>query len=206
MLSTWYVRRSRRRFWKCEDSSDKFSAYSTLFETLLTLSKLLAPITPFFSDKLYLNLTQNSGSQNYSSVHLTKFPNVKKSLLNYELNRKMDLVLELVRLGRAARSTTNIRLRQPLPSLKVWCRNHEDETVVKEFKQDLLNELNVKKVKFVKNPGKLFKLRLKPNYRTLGPKLKGALSSVEEKLKELDQRAILEVFNSTEQILSLIHI
>ncbi len=203
LLSTWYVRRSRRRFWKSENSTNKFSAYSTLYQALLTLSKLMAPIAPFFTERLYRNLTQELQTKNASSVHLTAFPKVKKSLLNLELNRKMDLVLELVRLGRSARNKANIRLRQPLPTMKIWCRNSESIHFIQEFKKDLLNELNIKNIKFVKNPGKLFKMKLKPNYKILGPKLKNSLSLLEEKIQNMSQKTILGVFNSTNQMLTL---
>ncbi|MFW9922552.1 MAG: isoleucine--tRNA ligase [Candidatus Thorarchaeota archaeon] len=202
-LSTWYIRRSRRRFWKDEETVDKANAYDTLYETLLDILKLMAPITPFFSEVLYQNLTKNAKTNMPISVHLCDFPKAKKQYIQSDLNNKMETVLEVVKLGRAARNKTNQRLRQPLEKIMVWCRNKEEELAVEEFKKDILAELNIKQLQFVKNPRKLFSLQLKPNYKILGPKLKKDIQLLAEHLNNLDQKTILEAFNSEKQILSI---
>ncbi|HUT80529.1 MAG TPA: isoleucine--tRNA ligase [Candidatus Bathyarchaeia archaeon] len=192
-LSTWYIRRSRRRFWKSEKSEEKTCGYITLYEALLTLVKLLAPITPFFSECLYQMLTYTKIKKSIS-VHLCDYPKAKSSLINKQLNEKMDNLLEIVKLGRSARSSSNIRLRQPLAELLVWCKEPIQQEVIKEFKNELLAELNVKKVKIVQKPEKFLRFTIKPNYPILGPKLKGNIRLVEKKLKELSHLEILEAY------------
>ncbi len=203
LLSTWYLRRSRRRFWKHENSEEKLSGYETLYSVLLTMSKLIAPIAPFFGELLYQNLTKNLDSNLPMSVHLCNYPKSTKKLLKKELNEKMDDVLEVVKLGRAARSKVDLRLRQPLEEVIIWCKNTENEKVLKEFEMELLTELNVKKLRFVRNPEKLLTFKLKPNYQLLGPKLKGRIKLLEDKMKTLNQKVIFEAYNNSEQLLEV---
>ncbi|NHJ04724.1 MAG: isoleucine--tRNA ligase [Candidatus Heimdallarchaeota archaeon] len=202
-LSTWYIRRSRRRFWKNENSSEKASAYYSLYETLMTLTKLLAPITPFFSEILYQNLKSSINDKAPLSIHLCDIPKSQKNLLDKELNIKMDMILELVKLGRSVRSTENLRLRQPLQKVKIWSRNKQDVQIIKEFEQVLLNELNVKKLEIINKPEVLFKLFLKPNYKLLGPKLKGEIELLEKALADIPQKKVLEAFHSKQQTLNI---
>jgi isoleucyl-tRNA synthetase len=204
LLSTWYIRRNRRRFWKQEQSDDKLSAYYTLYETLLTLCKLLAPIIPFFSEAIYRNLTKNSNNNQPESVHLCTYPKVKKSLVNQQLNNDMVAVLEVVRLGRAARNESKIRLRQPLCELLIWCKNHETESVIKKFENELKEELNVKKIRFVTNPEKYLELQLKPNYQVLGPKLKTKVQQINNDLQKLNQEQIMNAYYHQNQLLEIL--
>ena len=202
-LSTWYIRRNRRNFWKSESNEEKLSAYYSLYETLMTLVKILAPITPFFSEYLYQNLTYSSNQNTPLSVHLCDFPKSKKKFIDSKLNEKMEKVLEIVRLGRSIRSKENLRLRQPLQQLKIWCRNTKDQQKVKEFQDLILAELNTKKLTFLKKPETLFILTVKPNYQQLGPKLRGEIGLLEQALESLSQRKILEAFHTKEQILEI---
>ncbi|NHK29785.1 MAG: isoleucine--tRNA ligase, partial [Asgard group archaeon] len=204
LLSTWYIRRNRRRFWKQDQSDDKLSAYYTLYETLLTLCKLLAPIIPFFSEVIYRNLTKNTGNNQPESVHLCSYPKVKKSLVNQQLNNEMVVVLEVVRLGRAARNESKVRLRQPLSELLIWCKNRNTESILKEFENDLMEELNVKKVRFVTNPEKYLELQLKPNYQILGPKLKTKVQQINKDLQKLNQEQIMNAYYHQDQLIEII--
>jgi len=203
ILSTWYVRRSRRRFWKNENSHEKFSAYTSLYNSLLIVIKLMAPIVPFFSEALYQNLVRIVDPKSPISVHLTDYPKVNKKLIDVQLNQEMDLLLNAVKLGRAARSKADIRLRQPLAELKLYCKQPSNKDVLLKFKQELLSELNVKRLKFVDNPEKLFELRLKPNYRVLGPVLKNNMDNLVDSLKQLQQVDIMEAYYHPEQNLEL---
>ncbi|NHJ49076.1 MAG: isoleucine--tRNA ligase [Asgard group archaeon] len=203
LLSTWYIRRSRRRFWKEEHSLDKLSAYNTLFTTLVTLCKLLGPIVPFFSDALYQNLTKNVAKDFPESVHLCDYPKVRKTLVDNELNSEMDIVLEVVRLGRSARNQSKVKLRQPLSELLIWCRNQSTSQILKKFKNELLAELNVKKLRFIKNPEKYLDLSLKPNYQILGPHLKTKVQVVNELLQQLNQKEIMNAYYNENQLLEL---
>ncbi|MHA1432415.1 MAG: DUF5915 domain-containing protein [Candidatus Heimdallarchaeota archaeon] len=198
-LSTWYVRRSRRRFWKNENSLEKYSAYTSLYDTLLTVIKLMAPIVPFLSEAMFQNLVRNVDPTAPLSVHLTEYPKVNEKLIDVHLNQEMDTLLNAVKLGRAARSKANIRLRQPLVELKLYSKQAKDKDVLLKFKQEILSELNVKKLKFVANPEKLFELKLKPNYRVLGPVLKNNMENLVEALSQLEQTDIMEAYYHPEQ-------
>ncbi len=203
LLSTWYLRRSRRRFWKHENSEEKFHGYQTLYESLLTLCKLLAPFVPFFSEKLYQNLTEFANPEMPKSVHLCAFPKFKKTEYDKILNEKMDVVLDVVRLGRAARSASNFRLRQPLSEVVVWCKDKKLESVLKEFKTEIQSELNVKNLKFAKNPEKLLEFKLKLNYQVLGPKLRHLIGFLEKKIQKFDQKMVIDAYYQKNQILEV---
>ncbi|NHJ40842.1 MAG: isoleucine--tRNA ligase, partial [Asgard group archaeon] len=203
LLSTWYIRRNRRRFWKQEQSEDKLSAYQTLYETLITLSKLLAPIIPLFSEFLYKNLTKNINEKHKESVHLCSYPKSKKSLIDDQLNEDMLTILEIVRLGRKARNESNVRLRQPLSELLIWCKNPSDESTIKEYKDELKEELNIKKMRFVANPEKYLEIQLKPNYQILGPKLKEKVQEVNKILQKLKQEEIINSYYHKDQLIEL---
>ncbi|NPE09005.1 MAG: isoleucine--tRNA ligase [Asgard group archaeon] len=203
-LSTWFLRRSRRRFWKHENSEEKLSGYYALYETLLKLSKILAPFVPFFSEKLYQNLTKFNNTEMPASVHLCAYPKFMKSNYNKELNEKMDVVLQVVKLGRSARSASNFRLRQPLSEVIVWSKDKKLENALSEFKNEIQSELNVKNLRFAKNPEKLLEFKLKLNYQVLGPKLRGEITFLEDKIKEIDQKIVIEAYYKKDQVLEVV--
>lgn len=146
-LSNWYVRRSRRRFWKSESDADKLTAYTTLYECLVTLSKLLAPLAPFIAEELYLNLIYSVSPQSPESVHLTNFPIADPSTIDQQLATETKLVMKLSSLGRAARSQARIKVRQPLLKVIVDIPPGEQPSLLK-LKSQLLEELNVKELEF----------------------------------------------------------
>ncbi|MBD3190127.1 MAG: isoleucine--tRNA ligase [Candidatus Heimdallarchaeota archaeon] len=203
LLSTWYIRRSRQRFWKNENSREKQQAYFTLYETLLTLCKLLAPVTPFFSEELYQNLTGKVDPKAPVSVHLCSYPSPKKKLIDEKLNKQMAIVREVVKLGRAARNKANKRLRQPLAEIAIWCKNQTSKETLLRFEQTVKQELNVKKVTFEDDLEKLCQVSVKPNYQRLGPVLREKIVLLENKLEEISQKEILHALNQNDKLLRI---
>ncbi len=148
-LSNWYVRRSRRRFWKSENDADKLSAYTTLYQCLVTLSKLLAPLIPFIAEELYQNLVGSVSPESPDSVHLTDFPVADESKIDKQLSADTQLVMKVSSLGRAARSQAGIKVRQPLSEVQIKVRSAQEQESLKRLKSHVLGELNVKELKFV---------------------------------------------------------
>jgi isoleucyl-tRNA synthetase len=176
-LSNWYVRRSRRRFWKSEQGADKQAAYQTLYTALLTLAKLMAPVVPFLTEMMYQNLRTDEQPQ---SIHLCDFPTVDEALIDAELSDEMNCLLSLVSLGLSARNSVKIKVRQPLAELKVQAgAGSEARAAVERFGDQLREELNVKAVS-LHDPewGPLLTPDVKPNMKTLGPKFGARLKDV----------------------------
>jgi isoleucyl-tRNA synthetase len=144
LLSNWYVRRSRRRFWKSENDEDKNKAYATLYRCLVTLSKLLAPLAPFLADKMYQNLVAEQDEEAPESVHLAEFPTADESAIDQRLMDATRLAMRLASLGRAARSSAQIRVRQPLRQVLVGLRVPEEAELLPMIREQVLEELNVK--------------------------------------------------------------
>ncbi len=168
-LSNWYVRRSRRRFWKSEADEDKAAAYLTLNECLVTLSKLLAPFMPFLSEEIYRNLVAERSPEAPESVHLVDWPVADRALIDEDLSYRMGVARQVVNLGRAARNAAQIKTRQPVAMAVVACRPKE-RAAVESLAEVVAEELNVKQIEFVESASELVTYVVKPNYRTLGPK------------------------------------
>jgi isoleucyl-tRNA synthetase len=169
-LSNWYVRRNRRRFWKSEQSDDKRAAYQTLYTVLTTLAKLFAPVIPFLTEEMYRNLVRGPGPG--KSVHLTDFPEANAALIDRDLSADMEALLRLVSLGSAARNSVKLKVRQPLADLRVQPANEAERRAVERFADQIREELNVKKVTLHDaSGGPLLRLEIRPNMKTLGPKL-----------------------------------
>jgi isoleucyl-tRNA synthetase len=150
-LSNWYVRRSRRRFWKSESDADKLSAYNTLYECLVTLSKLLAPFIPFLAEELYQNLIRSAFPEAPESVHLTDFPVADAAKIDKQLSDNTRVVMEVCSLGRAARSSAGIKVRQPLPKLSIKVKSGADKKAIQHLRPQVLEEVNVKRLEFLEN-------------------------------------------------------
>ena len=148
-LSNWYVRRSRRRFWKSESDTDKLAAYNTLYECLVTLTKLMAPFAPFIAEEIYRNLVVSINSEAPESVHMADFPVADSSLINGELADDVRLALKICSLGRAARSEAAIKVRQPLAIALVGLSGGKEKDNLERVKPQILEELNVKDVEAV---------------------------------------------------------
>ncbi len=163
-LSNWYIRRSRRRFWKSENDGDKSDAYQTLHTVLVEFSKLLAPFMPFLADEMYKNLTGEE------SVHLADWPKAKKAYVQIELNKETHVVREIVALGHAVRDQANIKVRQPLALVRIGLPVAVDSSLVLAQQDVICEELNVKKLEILKDVQEVVKHVVMPNARLLGPK------------------------------------
>lgn len=168
-LSNWYVRRSRRRFWKSEADTDKIAAYLTLNECLVTLSALLAPFTPFLAEEIYQNLVAERSPGSPESVHLCDWPVPNEALVDEDLSFRMAVARHVVNLGRAARNSAQIKTRQPIEVAVVAARAIE-RGAVESLSAVVAEELNVKAIEYVESASELVNYVIKPNYRTLGPK------------------------------------
>ena len=162
-LSNWYVRLNRKRFWGKDMSDDKRSAYDTLYTCLMTVSKLLAPFAPFYADQLYKDL----GGQ-LDSVHLDKFPVVDDSVVDKELEARMEMAQKITSMVLALRRKVNIKVRQPLQAIMIPA-TEEQKKHIEAVKQLIMNEVNVKELRFVEGQGVLVK-KVKCNFRTMGKK------------------------------------
>lgn len=188
-LTNWYIRRSRRRFWRSADDEagrrDKAAAYATLYEVLVTFSKVIAPLMPFITESLYQDLVVAPGmaAKGEESVHLTRYPLVDEVRIDRALERKMEVVRQTVSMGRALREKHKLKTRQPLASVTVVTHSAEARAALEEHKELLIDELNVKQVVARADDASLAELSFKPNYKTLGKvmgkRMKEAASVIE---------------------------
>ncbi|HML40695.1 MAG TPA: isoleucine--tRNA ligase [Bellilinea sp.] len=185
-LSNWYLRRSRRRFWKSESDADKQAAYATLYEALVTLSKLLAPSMPFMAEDLYQNLVRGMNPDAVESVHLDSWPKFDATVINENLNREMDLVMRLASVGHAARNKANRKVRQPLAEAAFAVRNAEERQVVAAYADILADELNVKTVRTLDHATEAVSYSLNPLPKQLGQKYGSRFPALRKALLALD--------------------
>jgi isoleucyl-tRNA synthetase len=170
MLSTWYVRRSRRRFWKNDSDSDKQAAYSTLYTALVTVSKLIAPAMPFMAEELYQNLVRSVDESAPESVHLAEWPKVMEEFIDESLNRDMELIMRLVSLGHAARQKANRKVRQPLAEAAFSVGNPAERKALMKNVDVIADELNVKQVRLLDASTEALTHTVKPLPKQLGQK------------------------------------
>lgn len=189
VLSNWYLRRSRRRFWKSESDADKHAAYATLYEALVTLSKLLAPAMPFLADELYQNLVVSQDHAAPDSVHLADWQTYDPTLVDETLNREMLLVMKLVSLGHSARNKANIKVRQPLAEIAFAVPSVEEAHVIKTYADLLCDELNVKQVRALGAAGEAVSYSLNPLPKQLGQKYKSKMPAVRAAILALNPEA-----------------
>ena len=183
-LSNWYVRLNRKRFWGKEMSNDKLAAYSSLYTCLLTISKLLAPFAPFYADQLYHDLGGNK-----ESVHLEKFPEIDYTLINEDLEKRMDIAQKITSMVLALRRKVNIKVRQPLQQIMIPAIDQEQKEHIEAVKGLILNEVNVKELKFAEGQGILVK-KVKCNFRIMGKKYGRQMKAVAAKMESLTQEEI----------------
>ena len=184
VLSNWYVRRGRERYWGSEMTEDKVAAYTTLYTVLVTLAKVTAPYTPFMAEMMYQNLVPAFYPEAPESVHLCDFPVADESFIDPVLEKGMEDVLDVVVLGRAARNAGNLKNRQPLAEMLV--ASNRPLSIEGELRSVTLDELNVKFMRFVEDGASLVKYVLKPQLRTLGPKYGKQLKAITQFLSECD--------------------
>jgi isoleucyl-tRNA synthetase len=189
-LSNWYVRRNRRRFWKSTDRRDTQAAYLTLYECLSTVNKLMAPFLPFLSEQVYQNLVRGVDSDAPLSVHMTAWPDVNDAHLNQQLLFDVDVVQKVVGLGRAARSASGVRTRQPLSRLLVRAPSDEAANAISSHQEQVLEELNVKSVEFIARDAQLVSYRIKPHLPRIGKRYGKLIPLIRKALEESDSAAI----------------
>ncbi len=188
-LSNWYLRRSRRRFWKEEMSEDKTSAYTALYTTLKTLAKLMAPFTPYFSELMY----QGTWGEK-ESVHLEDYPREDVVRIDEKLEEEMNLAIKIAEAGRRARQLANIKLRQPLAKMSVVA-DEKYLQVIARFAEVLKEEVNVKDVELRSSKGEMVNITVKPNYKSLGPMLKKDMKKVIAALQSMEPREIVDMLD-----------
>ncbi len=191
-LSNWYVRLNRRRFWKSDKGPDKNAAYQTLYETLITISSLMAPIAPFLSEEIYRNLKASDESPDVS-VHLEPYPSVDESIFigrDDDLADRMDQIRRVCILARSVRSKSGIKIRQPLSELIVIPNDKQQQKHIKQGENLILSELNIKSLSFSSDDSGLMKKVARPNFKALGPKLGKDIQAAKTVLAELPQDEI----------------
>ena len=187
-LSNWYVRLNRKRFWGGGMTEDKLAAYQTLYQCLLTVAKLMAPIAPFYADRLYTDLTGNA----VDSVHLAMFPEVDASAIDKELEARMALAQTLTSMVLALRRKVNIKVRQPLSAIMVPVADDKQRKRLESIRQLVLSEVNVKELKVVGSDAGVLVKRVKPDFKKLGPKFGKNMKAVAAALTALDTPTIVE--------------
>ncbi|HLY30147.1 MAG TPA: class I tRNA ligase family protein, partial [Ktedonobacterales bacterium] len=188
-LSNWYVRRSRRRFWKAEEDADKVAAYLTLYECLVTTSRLLAPFTPFLAESLYQNLVRSVDAKAPESVHLVDWPEADTALISPRLRDETALVMRVINLGRSAREKAQIRVRQPLALLSARVTTNAERESLLRLADQVLEELNVKRLELLPAESNMLTYTLRPRRQTLGPKHGKLLPKLVNAIQALDTSA-----------------
>jgi len=198
VLSTWYVRRSRRRFWGEGWPVEKRTAYSTLYEVLTTFNRLTAPIVPFMSETIYQNLVANQDERAPTSVHHVPFPEANEDLIDDSLSAHVAASIRLVSLGRAARKESQLKVRQPLAALIVVPGDETERKAAEMFEDHFLEELNVKKVIVREAADDIIKVSLEPNMKNLGPKFGKHASAARDALCALDGKTVEQALSRGE--------
>ncbi len=189
-LSNWYVRRNRRRFWKSEKGSDKTAAYQTLYECLVSIAKLMAPFAPFTAEALYRNLVSVGKTETYESVHLAMIPKTDSSVVDHELEHKMNLAQRVVYLARSMRSKTGLKVRQPLKRIIISVRDKNDEQAILNMERVILEEINVKGIEFITDETGLVNKSAKPNFKSIGPKFGKIVQKVAQRVKDMSSEEV----------------
>ena len=198
-LSNWYVRRSRRRFWRSDTDTDKLSAYETLYECLVTIIKLLAPMTPFITEKIYQNLVGKLGNGK-GSVHLEDFPEAKEKYVDEDLSEATRLAMKLCSLGRSARSQAGIKVRQPLNEMLVKLRFPAEEKHLNRVLHQIIEELNIKNISVLDNENTVARYNIKPDMSKIGPKYGSRTKEILNELSKADHSFIANLILSNKPV------
>ncbi|MBK8486561.1 MAG: isoleucine--tRNA ligase [Bacteroidetes bacterium] len=202
-LSNWYVRLSRRRFWKGEPSKDKTSAYQTLYTCLETTAHLIAPIAPFFAEFLYRNLNTTTGKNPVESVHLSIFPKADTSLIDTNLEEQMEMAQDISSTILSLRKKENIKVRQPLQRAMIPVLQSSVKTQLQHVAPLIQAEVNVRALEFIDDTSGIITKKIKPNFKTLGPKLGADMKLAVEAIGNFSQQDIVNFENSGKAILNL---
>ena len=188
-VSNWFVRLSKKRFWGGEMTADKLSAYQTLYTCLETVARLMAPIAPYYADRLYRDLHEGRGEENVGSVHLAQFPVADTSVIDNEQEERMALAQQITSMIHSLRKKEAISVKQPLQRIAIPAMNAEQQARIEAMKQLILDEVNVKEIEFVEGAGMLVK-KVKCNFRTMGKKFGKQMKAVAAAVAEMSQEHI----------------
>jgi len=207
-LSNWYVRLSRRRFWKGDYQKDKIAAYQTLWECLLKITQLAAPVAPFYSDRLYQDLTENTAGQKSQSVHLSTFPSVNPNTIDIPLENQINKARNITSLALSLRKKEQIKVRQPLQTLMVAVNGPEEKAEIKKIQEQIRSEINVKVVELIDDESNILVKEIKPNFKVLGPRFGKEMGAVVAKInafgdaeiKTLEQEGKINILHNEKNI------
>ena len=191
-LSNWYVRLSRRRFWKGEYEADKIAAYQTLYTCLVTIAKLMAPVAPFYADRLYKDLVSVTGKENKESVHLTDFPVANESYIDKSLESKMQKAQTISSLVLSLRKKESIKVRQPLQKIMIPIANATERAEIEAVANLIKHEVNVKEIELLEDASGILVKQIKPNFKTLGPKFGKDMKAIATAVQEFGQAEIAQ--------------
>lgn len=186
-LSNWYVRLNRRRFWGGGMTEDKLSAYQTLYTCLETVAKLMAPIAPFYADRLFLDLIAVTGRESVESVHLSNFPVCDEQMIDKDLEERMSMAQDVSSMVLALRRKVNIKVRQPLHTVMIPVVDAHQQDSIEAVKSLILNEVNVKELKFVDNAAGILVKRIKPDFKKLGPRYGKIMKALAATIQTMSQ-------------------
>ena len=192
-LSNWYVRLSRRRFWKGDYQQDKISAYQTLYTCMVTIAKIAAPIAPFFMDKLYLDLNAVSKKENFESVHLADFPVFKDSFIDKSLERKMEDAQTISSLVLSLRAKEKIKVRQPLQKIMIPVESTEQKSSILAVANLIKHEVNIKEIVLLEDASDILVKQIKPNFKTLGPKFGKEMKFIANAIRNFTKEDIAKI-------------
>jgi len=202
-LSNWYVRLSRRRFWKGDYQKDKISAYQTLYTCLSTVAKLSAPIAPFFMDQLYRDLDATTQKEGFESVHLADFPVFDANMVNKDLERKMQLAQKISSLVLSIRQKEKIKVRQPLQKIMIPVLDDEQRSDIEAVSNLVKSEVNVKEIEMLDDASGVLVKQIKPNFKVLGPKFGKDMKAIAAEVSKLGQEDIQKFEREGEILLQL---
>lgn len=202
-LSNWHVRLSRKRFWRGDYEEDKISAYQTLYHCLTTVAQLSAPIAPFYSEQLYRDLNSIAQKEKFDSVHLALFPKVDKTIIDVDLEERMALAQQVSSMVLSLRKKENIKVRQPLQKIMVPVLNDKFERQLEDVAQLVKTETNVKEIEFLQDTEGVLVKRIKPNFKTLGPKYGKLMKAIVGAVNQFDQKAISELEGTGEKTIKV---
>ena len=191
-LSNWYVRLSRRRFWKGEYEADKIAAYQTLYTCLITIAKLMAPVAPFYADRLYKDLVSVTGKENKESVHLTDFPVANESYIDKSLESKMQKAQTISSLVLSLRKKESIKVRQPLQKIMIPIANATERAEIEAVANLIKHEVNVKEIELLEDASGILVKQIKPNFKTLGPKFGKDMKAIATAVQGFGQAEIAQ--------------
>lgn len=202
-LSNWYVRLSRRRFWKGNYSQDKISAYQTLYKCLETIAQLASPIAPFFMDRLFMDLNKVSGKHEVSSIHLTDFIPAQETQIDKDLEERMQLAQKISSMVLSLRKKTNLRVRQPLNKIMIPVLDKKFEDQVRKVNDLILSEVNIKEIEYLTDTSGILVKKIKPNFKTLGPKYGKLMKQIAAAVNQLNQEDIATIENDGKYTLDI---